>query len=165
LKIYIAGKITGNENYKAEFKLREMVLKLEGHTVLNPAELPEGLEYKEYMHICYAMIDVAEAVSFLSNWESSPGAKTEYQYAVEKGKRLMGSTINDKESMFDYILRVLKKRTMELAEYQKILEYYYLKGYETDYFGGGGVDSKGIYHVYIINYKKDNAQEYKVYEQ
>ena len=89
MKIYIAGKITGNEDYKAEFKLREMVLKSVGHTVLNPAELPSGLEHYEYMHICTAMIDIADAVSFLPNWNDSKGARIEYNYALEKGKQLL----------------------------------------------------------------------------
>ena len=89
MKIYIAGKITDNEDYKSEFKLREMILKLEGHTVLNPAELPEGLEHHEYMHICTAMIDISDAVSFLDNWKDSRGARIEHQYAVDHGKHLL----------------------------------------------------------------------------
>ncbi len=88
MKVYIAGKITGNEDYRAQFKCREMILKLEGHTVLNPADLPAGLEHHEYMHICRSMIDVSEAVSFLDNWKDSPGAQMEHEYAIEQGKQL-----------------------------------------------------------------------------
>ena len=42
MKIYIAGKITGRENYKDEFKKAEERLTKQGHTVMNPAFLPEG---------------------------------------------------------------------------------------------------------------------------
>ncbi|MDF2985764.1 MAG: 57, N15p58 [Eubacterium sp.] len=88
MKVYIAGKITGNEDYRAEFDLRQMILESEGHTVLNPARLPLGLEHHEYMHICRSMIDVAEAVSFLPNWKESVGARMEYDYAVEEEKHI-----------------------------------------------------------------------------
>lgn len=42
MKIYLAGKISGNPNYKAEFVRTAIVYEAEGHIVLNPAELPEG---------------------------------------------------------------------------------------------------------------------------
>jgi len=67
--------------------------------------------------------------------------------------------------MDESILKILKKGIINFQEYKKILEYYFLKGSETDYFGGGGVDGKGICHMYIINYKKENEFEYKIYEQ
>lgn len=44
MKIYIAGRITGNPHYKAQFKAMAAMLQEEGHTVLNPAELPEGMK-------------------------------------------------------------------------------------------------------------------------
>ena len=89
MKIYIAGKITDNENYKEQFKQKELQLKLEGHTVLTPTCLPLGFEWGEYMHICKAMIDVCDAVYFLGNWQDSKGAVLEYAYAGTKEKRLM----------------------------------------------------------------------------
>lgn len=36
MKVYIAGKITGNENYKAEFAEAEKKLRTLGHIPLNP---------------------------------------------------------------------------------------------------------------------------------
>ena len=55
MKIYLAGKITGHENYKADFKKAELDLKLKGHKVLNPADTVariDGLKHEEYLHIC-----------------------------------------------------------------------------------------------------------------
>ena len=69
--IYIAGKITGYPQYKEKFQRAEETLKGWGYVVLNPAVLPAGLTQEEYMHICYAMIDVAETVFFLNNWQIS----------------------------------------------------------------------------------------------
>lgn len=90
MKVYLAGKITNNENYKEEFKQKELQLKLEGHTVINPTILSDiPLEHSEYLHINKAMIDVCDTVYFLGNWQDSKGAVLEYAYAGSKGKRLM----------------------------------------------------------------------------
>lgn len=66
MKVYIAGKVTGLE--KAEifkkFYESEKQLKKQGNTVMSPAVLAlnEGFDHSDYMHICYAMIDVCDAV-------------------------------------------------------------------------------------------------------
>lgn len=86
MKIYIAGKITGLDNYKELFEKVEKILLEEGHAVMNPVVLPSGFSQDEYMHICYNMIDVCDGVYFLNNWKTSPGANLEHEYAIEKGK-------------------------------------------------------------------------------
>ena len=88
MKIYIAGRITGNPNYKAQFKATAAMLQEEGHTVLNPAELPEGMEAADYMRICMAMIDVADAVVFLPDAKDSAGARLEKAYCEYVGKEM-----------------------------------------------------------------------------
>ena len=90
MKIYIAGKITGERNYlrnfeNAEFGLRSKYRSLNA-VILNPTVLPKGLEHHEYIHICYAMIDVANKVYFLPDWKESKGATMEHEYAKGKGK-------------------------------------------------------------------------------
>lgn len=92
MKIYIAGKITGNPNFKDDFKKAELALKLQGHIVLSPADTIariQGLEHHEYLHICYAMIDVADAVAFLPNWKDSKGAREERNYATLTEKNII----------------------------------------------------------------------------
>ena len=86
MKIYIAGKITGDPGYLDKF--REEAEKLEGmgHIVLNPAELPEGMSKAEYMRICLAMIDCADSVFLLPGWQGSPGAQLELAYCRYIGK-------------------------------------------------------------------------------
>lgn len=42
LKVYIAGKITGDPEYKRKFLSAHMEQKNEGHIVLNPAHLPRA---------------------------------------------------------------------------------------------------------------------------
>ena len=86
MKIYIAGKITGDPGYRDKFAAAEIQLGWQGHVVLNPAELPEGMAPADYMRICFAMIDVADAVVFLPDAAESAGARLEMAYCeyIEK---------------------------------------------------------------------------------
>jgi len=88
-KVYIAGKITGLENYQNKFWGAKMILERQGHLVMNPAVLPAGFDYEDYMKICFAMIDVCDAVYMLDNWRDSPGAMREHAYAGATGKAIM----------------------------------------------------------------------------
>ena len=87
-KVYIAGKITGESNFKEIFKRAENKFIRQGVIVMNPAELPSGFDYEDYMKVCFAMIDVCDGVHFLSNWQDSEGAKREYNYALATKKTL-----------------------------------------------------------------------------
>lgn len=98
MKIYIAGKITGDENYYEKFLKAELRLEHDGHTVINPARLPLGLKPMEYMHICFAMIEIADAVCLLPDFEDSLGASLEALYAGEKKKKIIYYAKYSKES-------------------------------------------------------------------
>lgn len=87
--IFLSGPITGNKAYKRQFKTAEEELIAQGHAVLNPATLPEGMEYEHYMHICISMIDVCDAVYQLRGWQKSLGAQREYGYALGKDKIIL----------------------------------------------------------------------------
>ena len=80
MKIYIAGKITGDPDYRAKFADAQRQIEAQGHIVLNPATLPEGMEPKDYMRICFAMIDVADEVWLVPGWYNSDGVSLEVQY-------------------------------------------------------------------------------------
>lgn len=83
-KIYIAGKIKGNPNFKEDFATARRKLEEQGYIVLDPSLLPAGMEYEDYMTICYAMIDTAKQIKLLHNWKDSPGANREKKYAESK---------------------------------------------------------------------------------
>lgn len=93
MKIYIAGKIYGDPNFRKKFAAAQKTLEMEGggNVVLNPAILPDGLTVAEYMRICFAMIDVADVVVFLPDWRRSGGAQLEKAYCdyTEKPYRIM----------------------------------------------------------------------------
>jgi len=82
MKAYIAGKITGNENYKVEFGNAVIDLEAEGYVVMSPAVLSKGFEQTEYLHVCKAMIDVCDIVFFLPTWVNSYGSNFEMGYAT-----------------------------------------------------------------------------------
>ena len=86
MKIYIAGKITGDDNYKNKFQKAQRRLEKMGHIVMNPAILPEGFEHEEYMKICKAMIDCCDSICLLPDWQDSNGACMEKLYAYEQKK-------------------------------------------------------------------------------
>ena len=88
-KVYIAGKITGDCDYRKKFERVAEVLRRDGHVVLNPATLPEGMSAADYMRICFAMIDVADRVVLLPDWSESQGARLEKEYCRYIGKGMV----------------------------------------------------------------------------
>lgn len=88
--IYIAGPMTGKDNYNREgFTQAHIFIESKGHTPLNPAKLPRNLDDKKYLPICMTMIDAADAVYMLDGWEDSLGAKAEIAYARRQGKAII----------------------------------------------------------------------------
>lgn len=86
MKVYIAGKITGDPGYRYHFHKAEAELYKRGDIPINPAALPEGMAPADYMRICLAMIDVADIVVFLPSAKDSAGARLERAYCEYIGK-------------------------------------------------------------------------------
>jgi hypothetical protein len=74
---------------KAKFAAAANRLREEGHIVLNPAELPDGMNADRYMPICLSMVGVADMVFALDNWQDSPGAVIEIKLARYQGKKII----------------------------------------------------------------------------
>lgn len=79
--IYIAGPITGHLNYRDRFRRARMYLEGKGHIVIDPAQLPSGLE--DYMGICREMVKQSDAIYLLEGWQQSKGAVQEHHIAVD----------------------------------------------------------------------------------
>lgn len=96
--VYLAGKITGNNGYKKEFKKAEKKLKELGYIVLNPAKLPKGMKDEQYMPICLAMLNQADIMVLVNDMESD-GVEIEKRYAEYQGKMVF--SINDIENAIE----------------------------------------------------------------
>ena len=86
MKVYIAGKITGDRRYRAKFREAAKALEEVGHVVLNQATLPDGLTDADYMRICMAMVDAADLAVFLPDYQESRGAMVEWAWCQRTGK-------------------------------------------------------------------------------
>lgn len=87
--VYISGPITGVPRYWEAFERAEYLLTAKGYIPLSPARLPEGLTNEQYMRICFAMIDSADMVLFLSNWPTSHGSVLEHHYCEYTNKPIL----------------------------------------------------------------------------
>lgn len=89
--IYISGKITGDDNYKTKFAEAEKALAEKGFNVINPCKVGEYnfFSYEQFLHIDFALIDVADALFMLGDWKNSKGALREWHYAQLNGKTII----------------------------------------------------------------------------
>lgn len=90
-KIYIAGPITDNPDYRDKFFAAESYLRAKGWRVLNPAVLPDDLDADDFLPLTFAMLDQADAIVLLQGFAHSAGAKLEYLYSDYQKKTLYGS--------------------------------------------------------------------------
>ena len=87
--IYVAGPMSGNKNCnRLLFNMAAGELTEQGHSVLNPATLPDGLSQGQYMQICLPMVAVAHELVMLPGWEQSEGAYIEFLLAKKSGKTI-----------------------------------------------------------------------------
>ena len=88
--VYIAGKMSNLPDLgRAKFAAAAKEMRDKGFSVLNPAELPDGMPVTRYMPICLAMVQSADTVYMLDNWKDSNGARIELQYARYQGKNIV----------------------------------------------------------------------------
>lgn len=87
--IYIAGAMSGIKDHnRPPFNQVATELTEQGHSVLNPATLPDGLSQGQYMQICLPMVAVADELVMLPGWERSEGAYIEFLLAKKSGKTI-----------------------------------------------------------------------------
>ena len=98
MKIYLAGKISGDSSYRQKFALASADLRRRWPeaVILNPAARPESMTAADYMAICLPMLLRADTAVFLPDWRDSNGARIERALAAYCGK-----TIIDFEEMGD----------------------------------------------------------------
>ena len=99
IRVYIAGKITGDDNFLEKFAETEKALSELGYEVFNPAKLnlimPTSATHEEYMNMCYAMLEMSDEVYFLNDWQKSVGATMEHSYCIRHCKDRYYQDVND----------------------------------------------------------------------
>lgn len=93
--IYLAGPISGTDDYMERFEKaeKELAKTSQDYAVINPAkvvkQLPEETGYEECMRICFAMLEACNVIYLLKGWEKSCGANRELGYAIKKGMEIV----------------------------------------------------------------------------
>lgn len=105
MKVYIAGAITDNPNYREQFKEAEERLVAAGHAVINPCK-NEGFTYREYINMGLCELMHCDAIYLLKGYENSTGATLEHDYARTVGLKVIME--DDLETKGDRLLSYMR---------------------------------------------------------
>nr|UVY62273.1 MAG: Nucleoside 2-deoxyribosyltransferase like protein [Bacteriophage sp.] len=88
---YLSGPITGHPNYRQEFGDAADELRALGYHLINPAEIcqvipTDQLSYEAIMQIDLALLERADYLVQLPDWERSIGASRELGFALGTDK-------------------------------------------------------------------------------
>ena len=85
--LYVSGKITGEKRWRKKFETAYWELRAVGYLVYMPTNSPKRFKtWEEAMRwaISY-MLEKAQGVALLPDWEQSKGARIERQLALDLG--------------------------------------------------------------------------------
>lgn len=89
MKIYIAGKVTGEPIHEVTMKFGNAQKEIEqkGHEAVNPLAVVNDWHkpWDEAMKLCIKALVYCEGIYFLPDWQESTGAKLEYFIAEALG--------------------------------------------------------------------------------
>lgn len=87
--VYIAGKITGTDDYVERFARAERELSDKGYTVINPVTIPGNdiKPYDEVMEVCKSHVAKADLLYMLDGWAWSKGAIEELKHFLATHNR------------------------------------------------------------------------------
>ena len=89
-KIYISGKITGDDNFKKKFKVAESKLRKSGWRIIaNPTSFPAALTWEAYMIQDIRELFTCDAIFMIDDWKESKGAKIEHAIALNCNKLII----------------------------------------------------------------------------
>lgn len=82
-KVYIAGKITGQDNFEELFEIAEKEIETMGYIPVSPTKLEHYHDktWNSYMRECIKSLVTCDTIYLLSNWMESRGARAEFEIA------------------------------------------------------------------------------------
>ena len=96
-RVYIAGKVTGEDRDSCYSKFKNAQTKVEekGFDAVNPLKLiaDRPLKWEEAMAVCLVELHRCDLIYLLPDWVDSPGARLEAHYA----RRLDIKTLSEDE--------------------------------------------------------------------
>jgi hypothetical protein len=91
--VYISGgRVTDNTNYFSDFYMGEIQAIQLGYKTVNPtllATMFPNLTNEQYLALDYKLIDMADGIFMLHEWQKSKGACAELSYAKSLGKKVI----------------------------------------------------------------------------
>ena len=89
--VFISGPMTGYPDYnRATFYAVEERLKREfGCRVINPADIPDGYTYDEYMLVNEELLALSDIIVQITNWHTSFGATREFVWGAKLKKPII----------------------------------------------------------------------------
>lgn len=99
MKIYIAGPITGTDDYIDRFVKAEVMICRKGHQPVNPLHIGSliattgetAISYGHIMNICKALLGACDAIYLMPGWQRSNGARVEHAEAFNRGLKFYTS--------------------------------------------------------------------------
>lgn len=90
-RVYIAGPITGVQDFEENFARAERALRDMGYEPVNPCSpgQVEGFTYKDYIDRGFSLLMSCDGIVMLPGFMDSKGAALELHYALAVGLEIM----------------------------------------------------------------------------